>query len=474
MKPSKGHYMKKVIFIIYSLIISAVYLCAQTGPKYPFPQNVVYPYGVMTKAVTNEFVKNWYDNWKKKYLQTCTGSIRPGVDPLSKSLVEAMGFSMVAVAYMGDKETFDGLYNYYKSKQNSYGCGLMGWKVNGCDNFEDRGAATDGDIDVACALIVAHWQWPNDGYDEKAKSLITTLKKMILTCSGKLTVYPGCSGGRPWGGCNETDISYYTPAFFRYFAKISGDESWTKLADDTHLIRDAAANSTTGLVPDWQSVSGTAGAGSRKGYFSFDAIRAPYKQSMDFIWHGNKSAETWAKKLTTWAYGYGVSKIVDGFQLNGTPAGSSHNMASVGSMAVAAMANTQEVVDAFGKEVIKLRDDYWYSGYLGNLYLLALSGNMWTPEIIANQVKIKHTNESCISGIDLKISKKTNRGISISGIPRNCTVTLTSLSGQRVFFANTSDGKSSVNFNSQQSGCYILNLSNQYGRTIAGKMVSLY
>ncbi|MDO5577612.1 MAG: glycosyl hydrolase family 8, partial [Fibrobacter sp.] len=245
--------MKSHLLSIILLCTITVGLNAQTVPKYPFPQNVKYPHGNITTVISNEFVKNWYDNWKKKYLQRCTNSIRPGVDPLSKSLVEAQGFAMVAVAYMGDKEIFDSLYTYYKSKQTSQGCGLMGWKVDGCNNFVDKGSATDGDIDVACALIVADWQWPDAGYKEKANELITTLKRMVTNCSGKLTVYPGCNGS-PWGGCNETDISYYTPAFFRYFAKISGDESWAKLADDTHIIRDAAANGTTGLVPDWQSV----------------------------------------------------------------------------------------------------------------------------------------------------------------------------------------------------------------------------
>lgn len=354
------------------------------GERYPFPQNVKYPYGFQSTKITSDHVKSWYDAWTTKYLQECNGNVRPGVDPLSKSLVEAQGFAMVAAAYMGDKENFDKLYGYYQAKLTSSGCGLMGWKQT-CDGWEDQGAATDGDIDVASGLVVANWQWPDDGYDVEAKTVLTTLKKMIVDCDGKLALYPGCSGGSPWGGCNETDISYYSPAFFRYFAEVSGDADWSKLADDTHLIRDAAANATTGLVPDWQSVSGTAGAGSRKGYYSFDAIRAPYKQALDYLWNGNESAGAFSKKITTWAYGVGVGSIKDGYQLNGTPEGSSHNLAVVGSLAVAAMANSQEVLDAFVEESIKLRDDYWYSGYLGNLYLLAMSGNMWNPEIVANQ-----------------------------------------------------------------------------------------
>lgn len=351
------------------------------GERYPFPQNVKYPNGFQSTKVTNDFVKSWYDNWKKTRLVSCNGNLMPGTDNSSTAKVEAQGFAMVAVAYMGDKDVFDKLYAFYLTKTSSAGCGLSGWQTS-CSGVTDSGAATDGDIDVASGLLVAHWQWPDAGYDAKLKTLLANLKKMLLDCSGKTTVYPGCSGGKPWGGCDETDISYYSPAFFRYFAKISGDTAWSKLADDTQAIRDAAANSSTGLVPDWQSVAGRAGSGSRAGNYGFDAIRAPYKQCLDYLWNGTPAALAWCKKISTWAYGVGPSNIKDGYQLNGSASSNNHNLAAVGSLTIAAMANSQEIADAFVAESVKLKDDYWYSSYLGNLYLLAMSGNMWNPDIL--------------------------------------------------------------------------------------------
>lgn len=171
--------------------------------------------------------------------------------------------------------------------------------------------------------------------------------------------------------------------YFRYFAEISGDTAWNELAEDSHLIRDSGANATTGLVPDWQSTSGNPGAGSRKGYFSFDAIRTPYKHGLDFLWNGNERARAWCQKISSWAFGVGVANLKDEYQLNGTVQRANHNLAVVGSLAVCAMANTQIVLDAFVQESVKLKDDFWYSGYLGNLYLLAMSGNMWNPDLVA-------------------------------------------------------------------------------------------
>lgn len=359
-----------------------LYPFSDPNAKYPFPQRVKYPHGVQSNNVDDDFVANWYQTWKSRYLTDCNGMVMPSTESTSVSKVEAQGFAMIAAAYMADKAVVDGLYAYYQSKVQGSSCNLSAWHTT-CGGVQDSGAATDGDIDVASGLVVAHWQWPNEGYDDKARGIINNLGQRMLTeCSGLTTVYPGCSGGGAWGGCDETDISYYSPGFFRYFAKISGDSRWEKLANDTNTIRDNAAHAQTGLVPDWQSVQGRPGAGSRVGHYGFDAIRTPFKHALDYLWHGTEPVRAWCEKVTNWAYGVGVGTLVDSYQLDGSPAGQYHNMAVVGSLAVCASANTQEVVDAFVAESAKLRDDFWYSGYLGNLYLLAMSGNMWHRDMM--------------------------------------------------------------------------------------------
>lgn len=450
--------IRSVLFLL--LAICALY--AQQ-PKYPFPQKVIYPYGVMPSKQDSltGYVQTWYDDWKKNYLKECNGALRPGVDPLEKSLVEAQGFAMVAIAYMGDKSIFDKMYDFYKSKCSANTCGLMNWKVN-CTGVEPNGAgaATDGDIDVACALIVANWQWPDAGYDTKAKDLIGKLDRMITQCSGLSTVYPGCNTGNGlWGGCNETDISYYAPAFFRYFAELTGDDKWKKLADDTHTIRDNAANKTTGLVPDWQSVAGNAGAGSRNAYFGPDAIRAPYKQALDYVWHGNEKAKIWAQKLARWGYDKeGVANIVDAYELNGTKKGTSHNMAVMGSIAVAAMADSQNVLDAYVGEVLKIKAGYWYSAYLGNLYLLALSGNMWTPAIVANQKTAVNCRTDVVCDVnEITVSRRT---LVFRGLPEGTVVSLSTLSGRLAVMLTVRNGQEQISVGSVQRGCYMLRLTN--------------
>lgn len=343
--------------------------------KYPFPQNVKYPYGYMSASVTSAKTQSWYNTWKSKYQKPCNGDIMPTADEETVVKVEGMGWALISAAYMGDKTSFDGMYAFYKKKCTTKAGGMMGWEVT-CSGFKDEGSASDGDLDVGFALVVAYWQWGGSYLDE-AKTVIANCKKLIKNCSGISVLAAGYAGGA-WGGCDETDMSYYTPAFFRVFAEVTNDEAWTKLADDTYVLLERGAHPQTGLVPDWQYADGTPGSSTgRETTYRYDASRVPWRLALDYLWNGNEKAKEWCTKVTTWANGIGPANIKDGYQLNGTPTGSNHNMAFTGAFAVGAMCNSQAIADNFGTEIAKLNDSYWYGEHLGNVYLLALTGNMW-------------------------------------------------------------------------------------------------
>jgi hypothetical protein len=47
------------------------------------------------------------------------------------------------------------------------------------------------------------------------------------------------------------------------------------------------------------------------------------------------------------------------------------------------MCNNQEIADAFGAEMVsgRLSDNHWFAMSTRVLYLLALTGNFWMPDI---------------------------------------------------------------------------------------------
>ena len=209
-------------------------------------------------------------------------------------------------------------------------------------------------------------------------------------------------------------------------------------------------------------MEGRAGAGSRVAYFGNDAQRAPYKQTMDFLWHGNEKAENWARKFSSWIYkDVGVANFVDGYNLDGSPRGSSHRMYCAGSATVAAMANTREVFDAFVDDVMKIEPGDWRSAYLGNLYLLAASGNMWTPEIIDSQSSGMHRNKrTAAKGRMPRVRNDRYGKIVISGVSEGTPVHIYGITGKRTvrptFYHKTGRFISPA----FAPGCYVVRITN--------------
>jgi endoglucanase len=379
--------MRKQIYL--SAILMALVMKTGLGQaSRPFPQNVNYSFGFKASTVTYREAQNTYNKWNELYLVPCNNCYRVQCEGKDETRVEAIGFGMILTAYFGDKKEFDGLYNFYQSKRTVTANNMMAWNVS-CNGINDPGSATDGDIDVAFALLVAYKQWGGNYLDE-AKIVIQVIKNsVVIKCDSLFALAPGYSKqsetGGMWGGCDLTDIQYYTPAFFRIFAEVSGDNDWNKLADDTYTILHAAAHPKTGLVPDWQSVSGIPGGNSgRVPFFRYDACRVPWRIALDYLWNGNTLAKEWCTKVSDWANGIGPANINDGYNLNGTENNQGyHNSAFVGGFAVAAMCHSQLIADAFGTEMMssQLGDAHWFAMSTRSLYLLTLTGNFWQPAV---------------------------------------------------------------------------------------------
>ena len=374
------------IIIKSTIVCLFVIICVSLfGQTKPFPQNVTYLYGYKPPTINSIHAQNEYTTLKTTFLQTSNHNIKPINYSKDVTRSESMGYVMLIAAYQGDKTTYDKLWNFYKSKRSSSAKNMMAWKVN-CAGILEPASASDADIDVAFSLIIAHIQW-KENYLNDAKIIIGILKDNIITnCSGIKVLKPGYG----YGGCNETNISYYTPAFFRIFAQVTNDNTWTALADDTYSLLSSAANATTGLVPDWQSSSGGIADGGRSRDYTYDACRVPWRIALDYLWNGNTKAQQWCTKITNWANSKGATNIVDGYKLDGTPLGTYNASAFVGAFAVGAMCNSQSITDSFSTRLSQLDENYFYHHYLRLIYLHVLSGNFWAPNLTTDVTTVRN------------------------------------------------------------------------------------
>jgi hypothetical protein len=104
-----------------------------------------------------------YAKWKREYLKSDCGDGTYRVEfqsPVGSTVSEGVGYGMLLTVYFGDKAEFDGLWRFARKNLNSNA--LLGWKVT-CAGFDrsvgGAGSATDGDVDIAMALVAAVDQW---------------------------------------------------------------------------------------------------------------------------------------------------------------------------------------------------------------------------------------------------------------------------------------------------------------------------
>ena len=124
----------------------------------------------------------FYQNWKNRYVRQdpytadetryyvyYSEDTYTGGDPVPVTVSEAHGYGMLITVSMADydseaKDLFDGMVRYYLAHPSEIGPHLMAWQQsdNGSTLTETDGAdsATDGDMDIAYALLLADFRQP--------------------------------------------------------------------------------------------------------------------------------------------------------------------------------------------------------------------------------------------------------------------------------------------------------------------------
>jgi endoglucanase len=371
------------------------------NPPSSYPQNTAgaafpYPQGHASAHCTfptynTDIVAMAYTGWKTKFFNATTGAvIRPenGNDTVS----EGIGYGMLIAVFMNDQPMFESLWTY--SQQHLDGKGLMTWCIPSgmTGSCTGSGSATDGDEDIAYALLMATKQWGTHASDA-----MTQIKNILKDeVSGNIL-----EGGDGFNNASEIDPSYFAPSYYRAFAAFDSADSaaWMSVLQESYSIL-GMATGADGLVPNWVNPSGTgiSSVDSTNGpYFGYDSCRIPFRVGMDFCINGEPLAQSYATAIADFyaskATATSLGGIMDGYTTTGgNPPGSLGDnvagMAFIGPGAVAAMASgTQDGLRDLGyltlradatQGAMKVNGTFTYfHASLGVLSLLALSGNFW-------------------------------------------------------------------------------------------------
>ena len=206
----------------------------------PFPSNFPYAFGITPTTMTATGFRGAeaaYISFKTDFITSCTPTTyRVKWDEPDKTVSEGIGYGMLVTAYWGkdDSQTiFDGLWRTYK--QNTNAAGLMNWQISGCSGSIGNNGATDADQDAAMALIIADCQWGSSGtinYRAEATDLIKKIWQFeTFPCGGRRLMKPGDAFS---SGCNCTNASYFSPAYYRAYAEYdtANAAGWRSFSDD--------------------------------------------------------------------------------------------------------------------------------------------------------------------------------------------------------------------------------------------------
>lgn len=401
---------------------------ADGGSGYPFGsrKDLVggrYPYGIMptnaTPAAMDARIKTCYEAWKGANLKK-SPTFTPNVGIYAGRTIsdawhvqfpgtafacvsEGVGYGMLITVLMEGHDPqartyFDGLFKTARGRPayghmnagKPAGAYLHEWRL--AMNMGSAGEgwnATDGDLDIAQALLMAHRQWGSTGainYREEALNTINAMKAINFAPSGE-----------PRGPQREnTRTSDHMTGYFRNFKKITGDAFWDKAIDRCYaLITDIVARYSPvarlqpGFIVDCMSQPmpspGNLIEGPYEGIYDGNAVRNPWRWGSDYIYSGDTRWKTIVSETTAFLKREcnGDPFTIGGlYNLNGTVNGGRYFAEIVvGPLTVGCMVDAahQDFLNTLWRTNSENFTTDYYDSELQLIPLIVASGNWWNP-----------------------------------------------------------------------------------------------
>lgn len=279
-------------------------------------------------------------------------------DKQAVSVSEGHGYGMLvltAVAAQGARATakseFDAMVNFWLAHPSFAGTKLMAWQqwdlglnaqtgagIAGAGQIIDRpggeaNSATDGDLDMAYALIIANQLWPNEGYDSAAKLLLDDIRQTIVMPDGSLRLGDWAATVSKFK--QTTRPSDFLIQHLREFAKFDSSYAgvWHNSADRMIAHVEANTNLTMPLLPDFGIVNANGEMSVAPAFhleseydahYYYNSARQPWRIAMPGIYNQTSSLDDnieWINDFFIQASNGDPNKVFPGVWISGEKQG---------------------------------------------------------------------------------------------------------------------------------------------------------
>jgi endo-1,4-beta-D-glucanase Y len=384
---------------------------------HPFPQHILYQAGTikpnhLDQETIDGQVLDFYKIWKKHYIRTAAVANQEYVffeeeGSKLRSVSEGQGYGMIIVALMAGvdtaaEETFNQLFNYVTAHPSNPESTLMAWSQLTDYKDKDATSATDGDMDIAYALLLADAQWGSGGiynYFGAAFKMINSIMKQEINRESYSILLSDAveSDSKDYYDMRSSD---FMPLHYKSFERATRDPQWTKVIDQNYLLFSKLQKSYSqdaGLLPDFITDINRHAKPAKPRYlesrydgcYNYNACRVPMRIATDYLLTGDSRSYEMIRKINRWireTTSGNPDNISAGYTLAGDDIRTRkfEALSFICPFAVAAMidkSNQQWLNDIWDYMVaFKLKDFDYYDNSIKMLCMLIISGNYWTPE----------------------------------------------------------------------------------------------
>lgn len=385
------------------------------GPAQPFGNHrFEYATGVArpshaSAAPLDDATARAYDTWKARYLVPGCGDgeyhVRTDL-PGSVSLSQATGYGMLVTSLLAGhdpraKQFFDGLFRYFLAHQSALTPGLMAWhQGEGCRTSAGNNSATEGDLDVAYALLLADRQWGSCGtldYAARARWVIDAIASADMHREGRYMLLGDWVAPSDRNNYDTTRSADFMPSHFRGFQHFMQQAWWVQVVDNGYWLIDRVQLThagPTGLLPSLIEAADSdeprpaapgAQGDEHAGSFGAPAARALLRIGTDYLAYGDLRAKRILDRVTKFVEAETrgePSRIAPGYSLSGEPLPGPASMSFTGPLGVAAMSDPahQKWLDRLWSRIETAAPEGYAADSVRLLSMLVMSGNWWVPD----------------------------------------------------------------------------------------------
>jgi hypothetical protein len=233
--------------------------------------------GTAGAATPGEQARTSTDAYFERYVDDTGRVVRP--DQGGDTVSEGQGYALLLAAAAGQRSRFRLVWQWTRTNLQRPDR-LFSWHWDAARGVTDPQAATDADLDIARALVVAGNRF-GDGRLRRAGIEVGTsvLRNETTVLAGARVLLPG-----PWA--NRTpplliNPSYYSPVALQVLHRATHDDQWLDLEQGTRAVVVQVA--TGDLPPEWATVSATGEANptpspsGAPSTFGWEAVRLPIR-----------------------------------------------------------------------------------------------------------------------------------------------------------------------------------------------------